>query len=153
MGDQVVKGTTITLTVSDGPAPRVVPDLVGLDPAAAEAKLAELGLTSTKLADDVGAADPGKVGGQIPAAGETVPRGGSVSYWISKGQELVTIPYVQMQYKATVEKRLTEAGFVIGTVTGKTDHRLKKLFIGGKEVKSGDEVAKGSTVDLEYYGA
>ncbi|MEY2626638.1 MAG: hypothetical protein RJB08_397, partial [Actinomycetota bacterium] len=153
VGDQVVKGTTITLTVSDGPAPRVVPDLVGLDPAAAEAKLAELGLTSTKLADDVGAADPGKVGGQIPAAGETVPRGGSVSYWISKGQELVTIPYVQMQYKATVEKRLTEAGFVIGTVTGKTDHRLKKLFIGGKEVKSGDEVAKGSTVDLEYYGA
>lgn len=153
VGDQVVKGTTITLTVSDGPAPRVVPDLVGLDPAEAEAKITELGLTVTKLADDVGKADAGKVGGQIPAAGEKVPRGGSVSYWVSKGQELTTIPYVQMQYKATVEKRLTEAGFVIGTVTGKTDHRLKKLFVAGKEVKSGDEVAKGSTIDLEYYGA
>lgn len=153
VGDQVVKGTTITLTVSDGPAPRVVPDLVGLDPAAAEEKLADLGLAATKLADDVGAADAGKVGGQIPAAGETVPRGGSVSYWVSKGQELTTVPYVQMQYKATVEKRLTEAGFVIGTVTGKTDHRLKRLFVAGKEVKSGDEVAKGSTIDLEYYGA
>ena len=34
-------------------------------------------------------------------------------------KELTTIPYVQMQYKATVEKRLTEAGFVIGNVTGK----------------------------------
>lgn len=153
VGDQVVKGTTITLTVSDGPAPRVVPDLIGLDPAEAEAKITELGLSVTKLADDVGKADPGKVGGQIPAAGEKVPRGGSVSYWVSKGQELTTIPYVQMQYKSTVEKRLTESGFVIGTVTGKTDHRLKKLFIAGKEVKSGDEVAKGSTIDLEYYGA
>jgi len=154
VGDQVVKGTTITLTVSDGPAPRVVPLLVGLDPAEAEAKIVELGLTVTKLADDIGDADAGKVGGQIPAAGETVPRGGSVSYWVSKGKELTTIPYVQMQYKATVEKRLTEAGFVIGNVTGKAaTHRLKKMFVGGVEVKSGDEVSMGATIDLEYYGA
>ena len=154
VGDQVVKGTTITLTVSDGPAPRIVPNLIGLDPAEAEAELVKLGLTITKLADDIGDADAGKVGGQVPAAGESVPRGGSVSYWVSKGKELVTIPYVQMQYKSTVEKRLTEAGFVIGTVTGKaTTHRLKKMFIGGVEVKSGDEAAMGATVDLEYYGA
>ena len=154
VGDQVVKGTTITLTVSDGPAPRVVPNLIGLDPAAAEAEITKLGLTVTKLADDIGDADAGKVGGQIPAAGESVPRGGSVSYWVSKGRELTTIPYVQMQYRATVEKRLTEAGFVIGNVTGKAaTHRLKKLFIGGVEVRSGDEVAKGATIDLEYYGA
>jgi serine/threonine-protein kinase len=154
VGDQVVKGTTITLTVSDGPAPRVVPSLIGLDPAEAEAKITELGLTVTKLADDIGDADAGKVGGQIPAAGETVPRGGSVSYWVSKGKELTTIPYVQMQYKATVEKRLTEAGFVIGNVTGKAaTHRLKKLFVGGVEVKSGDEAPMGATIDLEFYGA
>jgi len=154
VGDQVVKGTTITLTVSDGPAPRVVPDLVGLDPAVAEAEILKLGLTITKLADDIGEADAGKVGGQVPAAGETVPRGGSISYWVSKGKELTTIPYVQMQYRATVEKRLAEAGFVIGNVTGKAaTHRLKKMFIGGVEVKSGDEVSMGATVDLEYYGA
>lgn len=154
VGDQVVKGTTITLTVSDGPAPRVVPNLIGLDPAAAEAEILKLGLTVTKLADDIGEADAGKVGGQVPAAGETVPRGGSVSYWVSKGKELTTIPYVQMQYKATVEKRLTEAGFVIGEVTGKAaTHRLKKMFIGGVEVKSGDEVSMGATIDLEFYGA
>lgn len=154
VGDQVVKGTTITLTVSDGPAPRVVPVLIGLDPAEAEAKIIELGLTVTKLADDIGDAEAGKVGGQIPAAGETVPRGGSVSYWVSKGKELTTIPYVQMEYKATVEKRLTDAGFVIGNVTGKAaTHRLKKMFIGGVEVKSGDEASMGATIDLEYYGA
>ena len=154
VGDQVVKGTTITLTVSDGPAPRVVPVLLGLDPAEAEAKIIELGLTVTKLADDIGDAEAGKVGGQIPAAGETVPRGGSVSYWVSKGKELTTIPYVQMEYKATVEKRLTDAGFVIGNVTGKAaTHRLKKMFIGGVEVKSGDEASMGATIDLEYYGA
>jgi serine/threonine-protein kinase len=154
VGDQVVKGTTITLTVSEGPAPRVVPNLIGLDPAAAEAEILKLGLTVTKLADDIGDADAGKVGGQVPAAGQTVPRGGSVSYWVSKGKELTTIPYVQMQYKATVEKRLTEAGFVIGEVTGKAaTHRLKKMFIGGVEVKSGDEVAMGATIDLEFYGA
>jgi serine/threonine-protein kinase len=154
VGDQVVKGTTITLTVSDGPAPRVVPNLIGLDPAAAETEIVKLGLTVTKLADDIGEAEAGKVGGQVPAAGETVPRGGSVSYWVSKGKELTTVPYVQMQYKATVEKRLTEAGFVIGNVTGKAaTHRLKKMFIGGVEVKSGDEVSMGATIDLEFYGA
>lgn len=154
VGDQVVKGTTITLTVSDGPAPRIVPVLIGLDPAEAEAKITELGLTVTKLADDIGDAEAGKVGGQIPAAGETVPRGGSVSYWVSKGKELTTIPYVQMEYKATVEKRLTDSGFVIGNVTGKAaTHRLKKMFIGGVEVKSGDEASMGATIDLEYYGA
>jgi hypothetical protein len=43
---------------------------------------------------------------------------------------------------------------MIGNVTGKAaTHRLKKLFVGGVEVKSGDEAPMGATIDLEFYGA
>lgn len=151
-GEQVVKGTAINLTVSDGPAPRIAPELVGLTPEEANAKIAELGLVAAVLPEDFGPSDPGLVGGQLPVAGESVPRGGTLSYWISKGPQLVRLPFFISLYKAEVEKRLTEAGFVIGEVKGIDTRKLKGASIAGTEVANGDEAPAGSTVDLLYYG-
>ena len=152
-GDQVVKGTTITLNVSDGPVPRVLPTLVGLTTAEAEAKITELGLVFAVIEEDfnkeVGA---GLVGGQLPAAGESLPRGGSVSYWVSKGPRLVAMPVIIGQYKAAIAKLLSDAGFVYGTESGKPERKLKSATIAGEPVGNGKEVPEGSTVDLTYYG-
>jgi serine/threonine-protein kinase len=152
VGDEVVKGTTVNLTVSDGPAPRIVPDLVGMTLEQATTKAQELGLVLATLPDDFGPSDPGLIGGQVPVAGESLPRGGTLSYWISKGPQLVRLPYFIGLYKAEVEKRLTEAGFVIGEVEGIDTRKLKGASIAGEEVANGDEVPAGSTVDLLYYG-
>jgi beta-lactam-binding protein with PASTA domain len=65
---------------------------------------------------------------------------------------LVRLPYFIGLYKAEVEKRLTEAGFVIGEVEGIDTRKLKGASIAGEEVANGDEVPAGSTVDLLYYG-
>jgi serine/threonine-protein kinase len=152
VGDQVVKGTTVNLDVSDGPAPRIVPDLLGLTVEQATTKAQELGLVLSTLPDDFGPSDPGLIGGQVPIAGESLPRGGTLSYWISKGPQLVRLPYFIGLYKAEVEKRLTEAGFVIGEVQGIDTRKLKGASIAGQEVANGDEAPAGSTVDLLYYG-
>lgn len=152
VGDEVVKGTTVNLNVSDGPAPRIVPELVGLTLEQATAKAQELGLVLAALPDDFGPSDPGLIGGQIPIAGESLPKGGTLSYWISKGPQLVRLPYFIGLYKAEVEKRLTEAGFVIGQVQGIDTRKLKGASIAGQEVANGDEVPTGSTIDLLYYG-
>ena len=153
VGDQVVKGTEITLNVSSGPAPRVVPTLVGLTPAEADAKIAELGLVMTLLEEDFSLeVAAGLLGGQLPAAGETLPRGGSVSYWISKGPRMVPLPKIVSEYKSTVLERLTTAGFDVGKVSGKDTRKLKTATINGEAVANGQEVPEGSTVDLTYYG-
>ena len=153
VGDQVVKGTEITLNVSSGPAPRVVPTLVGLTPAEADAKIAELGLVMTLLEEDFSLEVAlGLVGGQLPAAGESLPRGGSVSYWISKGPRMIPLPKILSEYKSTVLERLTTAGFVVGKATGKDTRKLKAATINGEAVANGQEVPEGSTVDLTYYG-
>jgi serine/threonine-protein kinase len=153
VGDQVVKGTEITLNVSSGPAPRVVPTLIGLTPAEADAKIAELGLVMTLLEEDFSLEVAlGLVGGQLPAAGESLPRGGSVSYWISKGPRMIPLPKIISEYKSTVLERLTTAGFVVGKATGKDTRKLKAATINGEAVANGQEVPEGSTVDLTYYG-
>lgn len=152
VGDEVVKGTTVNLNVSDGPAPRIVPELVGMTLEQATAKAQELGLVLAALPDDFGPSDPGLIGGQVPVAGESLPRGGTLSYWISKGPEMVRLPYFIGLYKAEVEQRLTEAGFVIGEVKGIDTRKLKGASIAGTEVANGDEVPAGSTIDLLYYG-
>ncbi len=153
VGDQVVKGTEITLNVSSGPAPRVVPTLVGLTPAEADAKIAELGLVVTLLEEDFNLeVAAGLLGGQLPAAGESLPRGGSVSYWISKGPRMVPMPKIVSEYKSTVLERLTTAGFKIGKVSGKDTRKLKAATINSEAVANGQEVPEGSTVDLTYYG-
>ena len=152
-GDEVVKGTTITLNVSDGPAPRVLPTLVGLTTAEAEAKITELGLVFAVVAEDFNKdVGVGLVGGQLPAAGESLPRGGSVSYWVSKGPRMIPMPVIIGQYKAAIAKLLSDAGFVYGTESGKSERKLKSATIAGEPVGNGKEVPEGSTVDLTYYG-
>ena len=152
-GDEVVKGTTITLNVSDGPAPRVLPTLVGLTTAEAEAKITELGLVFAVVAEDFNKdVGVGLVGGQLPAAGESLPRGGSVSYWVSKGPRMIPMPVIIGQYKAAIVKLLSDAGFVYGTESGKSERKLKSATIAGEPVGNGKEVPEGSTVDLTYYG-
>ncbi|MDR2082727.1 MAG: Stk1 family PASTA domain-containing Ser/Thr kinase [Candidatus Ancillula trichonymphae] len=87
--------TSITLTVSDGPRPVVVPNLVGSAAADAAAALEALGLGMNKqevYSDDVEAR---KVISQSIAAGTSAFEGDSITLKISLGSELVTVPDVR----------------------------------------------------------
>ena len=84
------KGATVDLVVSDGPAPRELPNLAGKTFDEAASALDALGLDAERIdayTDDDGSA--GKVTGTDPAAGTKVSRGATVTVTVSKGQPVV----------------------------------------------------------------
>jgi serine/threonine-protein kinase len=151
VGDSVVKGTTVAINVSTGPAARDVPDLKGLSLVDATAKLTELGLVVVEAPTAPHPEIPaGQVSLQVPAAGEKLPKGGTVTLTISKGQQTTLVPSIIGKDFATVKERLERYGMVIGTVTGNKNRGLKTASIDGKSVKNFERVIVGKTVDLVF---
>ena len=150
-GDQLLKGTAIDVLVSVGPELREVPTLVGLKLENAQKVVADLGLTliETPPAKSNGA-DKGLIGAQSPIPGEKVPRDTGIAYSISLGPDLVQLPYIVGNRLDTVQTRLKDAGFVVGTISGNQSGKLKQALIGGKSVKNLTMVARGATVDLVF---
>jgi beta-lactam-binding protein with PASTA domain len=74
-------------------------------------------LVETPAAKSNGA-DKGLIGAQSPIPGEKVARETGIAYSISLGPDLVKLPYLVGNRIDTVQSRLQEAGFVVGSVTG-----------------------------------
>ena len=151
VGGEVLRGTAIDVTVSNGPAPRDVPLIVGMTIEQAQAALAELRLTLLETPPSKSnAAAQGLIGAQSPPPGQKVARDSQVAYSISLGPDLVALPNIIGNNFSIVEPRLVEAGFVVGNVTGRQQNKLRKALVGGQEVGNGDELPRGATVDLVF---
>ncbi len=109
-------GTKITLTVSKGPAPRKVPNLVGESAANAVTQLKALELVPSESKDFSTTVPAGNVISQQQAAGSLVERGSTVSFVVSKGPQMVTVPNVIGDTLQQAEATLNQAGLTVGSV-------------------------------------
>jgi serine/threonine-protein kinase len=88
-GEEALVGDTVLLVISDGPAPVQVPTLTGLTENQARNALTNLGLVPNVSASKQPVADPaqdGVVVNQVPAAGNTVPKGTTVTITLGEYQ-------------------------------------------------------------------
>lgn len=152
VGDSLVKGATVNLNVSIGPAPRTVPELAGATPEAATEALAQLGLVAVVLPDAVPhpTIPLGTVSVIDPPVGSQVPRGGTVTLTLSGGQVGTLIPTIINREIKKVRERLVGAGLIVGKITGDRKQKLKSASIDGKPVKDLDPALVGQTVDLVF---
>jgi serine/threonine-protein kinase len=116
------KGEKINVTVSDGPAPRTVPQLTsGMSFQQASQALSAVGLVGVQsdsinqFSDTVPA---GQIIGTDPSAGSHVPRGSKVRVIFSKGPQPIPIPDVRTMTVANATAALQGAGFSVVGVTG-----------------------------------
>ncbi|MFL5517747.1 MAG: PASTA domain-containing protein [Gemmatimonadales bacterium] len=79
-------GATVQLTVSDGPAPVIVPDVVGLSLPYAERILGAAGIKVGNVDTVRAAPEPGVVMTVRPPPGNGQPRGSSVDLLVSGGE-------------------------------------------------------------------
>lgn len=150
-GDTVTKGTSVRVVLSAGPAPRTVPPLEGLTLEAATAALTVLDLGITQLPDEFSPTVPvGAVVRSEPAAGQLVAKGGTVAVALSKGPDLVSVPPLGGLDHAGVRAALEAAGLVVGAVTGDTSLQLLGAEVGGVPVSAGQQLPRGTAVDLRY---
>mgnify|MGYP002630577456 CR=1 FL=1 len=150
-GSQVLKGTQVAITVSGGPVLRAVPNLIGRSEADALAELAAVQLVAQRN-DDVFSGDiaAGLVAAQEPQPAVQLSRGDVVAFSVSKGPETVELPRLIGLNLADAQKQLTEAGLVLGTMSGRTSSRVRSVDQDGVTLTAGSVVAKGSAVNLVF---
>jgi serine/threonine-protein kinase len=152
-GQEVIKGTAVDTFVSQGPAPRVVPDLTGMSIESATTALTDLQLTINRGDDQFSIVAAGGVATQSPAAGESLARGTAVTVAISKGPDLVAVPQLGTLKFDKVGPALEAAGFVLGTVSGNTRGFPIAVFSAGQPVAVGQLLPRGTVLDVLYYGS
>ncbi len=150
-GSQVLRGTQVAIVVSGGPVLRSAPNLIGRSEADALAQIESVQLVGQRN-DDVYSSEiaVGLVASQDPQPGAQLARSGIVAFSLSKGPEMVELPNVVGLALKDAEKKLSEAGIGIATISGRSTSKVRSVSQAGKTLKAGDPVQKGSAVDLVF---
>jgi serine/threonine-protein kinase len=108
-GSRADEGSTVTITVSLGLGQATVPEVSGLDQAAATRALKKRGF-KVAIQRRFSHEPDGNAIGTDPAAGAELDRGSTVTLLISKGQNLVTVPSVVGELQDVAVAALNQAG-------------------------------------------
>jgi serine/threonine-protein kinase len=150
-GAQVLPDTAIVITASLGPEPRPAPNLVNLTAAEATAALDALQLVSAQ-GEDVFSNDieVGRVVTQSPAPDTPVERGGTVTFQLSKGPDLVAFPDLTGLTYPEAQTVLAGAGYAIDSLLGTTAGVFVSASVDGTEIQAGDTFPRDTGVDLIF---
>ena len=110
-GEEADEGSTVTLTVSQGPEPVTVPDVTGKSQTEASQILSQAGFVVNAVPEENDEVEEGLVISQDPPANEEVPRGSQITIKVSSGAGTVPIPDVTGQTEADAIANLNAAGF------------------------------------------
>jgi serine/threonine-protein kinase len=146
VGTPLKKGTAVSLTISMGPEPVVVPDVrnFSLDQAMATLSAAGFRTRTSEQFDET--VEFGRVISTEPGGGTTAYRGDRIQILVSKGSQFVPVPSVVGMDAEDARSTLEEAGFLVQTREqfGVTiANRVISQDPGG-----GSEALRGSTVTL-----
>ena len=149
-GSLVEPDTVVQLVVSKGPAPRVVPNIVGLSVADATAQLANLQLTLSEgeqvFSDDF---PLGAVVSQSVPEGTEVARGSDVAVVVSRGPDIVVFPDIAAA--TTYEQAaaiLAPAGFQPVLTFGDAQGAIQSVTIEGQPPQVGNTYRRGTVVEF-----
>ncbi len=144
-GQMAPAAAAIALTVSRGKELREVPDVVGDSKANAESALSDAGFKSKSSEEFSDSVDKGKVMRQSPQGGVSVEVGSTVTIVISKGRDLVTVPYVIGEQEADAIKMIEDAGLT-AMVNYQADPRDGEVLT--QDPVPDTEVKRGETVNI-----
>jgi eukaryotic-like serine/threonine-protein kinase len=143
---QVEKGVEVTLIVSTGVPKATIPNVVGMDYAAAVDALNAVNLKAQRK-NVFSKKPPGQVVAQDPPAQEVVPEGTVVRLNVSKGAKTVAVPDVLDQSEASARSELDAAGFQVQVIDAPSD-TTPEGFVSAQSPDPGTDANKGSTVTI-----
>ncbi|ACU53058.1 serine/threonine protein kinase with PASTA sensor(s) [Acidimicrobium ferrooxidans DSM 10331] len=146
-GTSAPHGSTVVLTVSNGPSSIAVPNVVGLSLASASNKLGADQLAVGTVTYQASSSVPnGDVISTSPAPGTKVAPGSSVALVVSQGNE-ATVPNVVGDPVATAEQDLTNAGF---TYTLSQPNPPAAAVVESTSPAAGTQAPVGSSVTITW---
>jgi serine/threonine-protein kinase len=140
-GRQLPRGEPVTLVVSQGPAPRPIPDVAGQRPDQATTALQGLGLVVAPTEDYSDEVPAGVVVGTDPATGgQPVPKGSTVSLIVSLGPRPIPVADVVGLPAAEASDVLEAQGFVVRTEGAANRDVIASDPAAGTELQAGSVV-------------
>ncbi len=147
-GEQIVRGGTVTATVSKGPERYTVPTLAGLSRDAAAKALTNahlaLGTVTQAYSESV---KSGTVIGASQKAGAQLKKGATVDLTVSKGPKPITITNYTGRPVAQAKAALEKAGFVVVMGKATNSKTIAKGKVASQSPASGTG-KKGDTITL-----
>ncbi len=148
-GTLVPVGSGVTITVSEGPVPAVVPVATGQTLAQARIIITGQGLLIGTVTQQSSTTVPsGSVIGESPVAGTTTIVGASVNVVISTGPPLIAVPNVVGSTQAAATTAIASAGLSLRTVTQQLSNTVPAGSVISESPTAGTLVVGGSPVDL-----
>jgi eukaryotic-like serine/threonine-protein kinase len=141
-------GSTVTLTVSQGPGNATVPSVQGLREAKGQRLIRSAHLKVGRTVLESSSQYPaGVVTRTDPTAGQSLPVGTGVTLFVSSGPAKVTVPDVRGEQQAAATQALTNANLKSTTSTQPSSTDAPGTVI-TQSPAGGSSVAQGTTVSL-----
>jgi eukaryotic-like serine/threonine-protein kinase len=147
-GEEAKEGSTVTLTVSDGPGQVAIPPVDGLGERKATAKLTDSGLVVDRVVRQADEAVPERrVIKTSPEAGTSVDRGSDVTLYVSSGPKQVAVPDVVGFTQEEAERTLGNSDFGF-TVTEEGSDEVDPGTVLRQDPAGGVQADPGSSIAL-----
>ncbi len=143
-GESAERDSVVVVTMSQGPAPRTVPE-VSSDSKQANAALIDLGFTVTESKTFSDSVEKGLVIRTDPGAGTTADYGSTVTIVISKGPELVTVPNTFGLGINDACAAIEDAGLLCDSV-----HYSPGDVVSSMDPQPGEKLRRGDSVTLYF---
>jgi serine/threonine-protein kinase len=111
-----VKGSQVTIIVSQGPQPLPVPDVHGQPADVARTTLEGLGFVVNQKQDFSATVPIGNVIRTDPPAGASTPKGSTVTMFVSKGPRTFPMPNVVGMIREAAKAELESMGLIVNVV-------------------------------------
>ncbi len=147
-GAKAKQGSTVALTVSQGPGNATVPSVFGMSERQAEGAIAQVGLKSRPQHESSQTVPAGEAIGTDPSSGQTVPVGQPVTLLVSTGKPLVGVPDVVDVAQAIAEADVVNAGLTVGSVTTQPSTTIPPGNVISVNPSPYAQVDPGSAVDF-----
>jgi eukaryotic-like serine/threonine-protein kinase len=146
---QADKGSTVTITVSNGPPKVAVPSLHGMTPDQATSALQQVGLVLGTQTQQASTAPKGTIFAQDPTPGTKIAKGQSVNVTVSSGPAQAIVPDVVCEPIGQAQADISKAG--LQSQVGGTQLNLQcpdPNKVGAQDPRGGTQLDRGSTVQL-----
>jgi beta-lactam-binding protein with PASTA domain len=146
--EEAEKGSTVTISVSLGPAPVAVPDVTGLGRKQARKRLERAGFEVEFDQQPSESVPAGKVIETSPPAGTEVRSGETVTATVSSGSEAVAVPDVIGLDRIEASAELEDAGFLVNSEPKNADEPEDQVI--DQLPPAGTSLEVGETVTIVY---
>ena len=145
---ELPKGSQVELTLSEGPAPVTVPDVLQFDAPYARRVLEAAGLSLGRTDLVPSTAEAGVVVATRPPSGTPLRPGATVDLVVSRGPAAIRVPDVVGMPEAEARERLQSLGLRVGLVRITPAGRNRPGTVTEQRPSAGSMSLRGGRVDL-----